>query len=404
MQALPPRIVTLVLVDADGVVLGALAPFEVATPWWMDMAPVVDALLIRDGIRAVVLRLLAAERPTAHGGAVTYLAQVDPQTPRPPLVPWAGALPEHALRHAYARVGGPHADLAWASEVLEARGTALSGTAQQVRTWNLSSLWRLPTTLGSVWLKVVPPFFAHEADVLAALVDAPVPRLLGKQGCRILLAQVDGNDMYDATLPQCMAMIDLLVELQSAWLGRAQELLDLRVPDWRGPAMTRAVGELVERRTQEFAPEEREVLARFVAGLPTRFAAIAACGIPDGLVHGDFHPGNFRGSGLTLTLLDWADSGVGHPLLDQPAFLDRMPATGVEAARTHWATAWRRALPQADVERAAELLAPIASARQALIYQRFLDAIEDAERPYHEADVAAWLLRTIEKLRIEAAG
>ena len=231
MDAPPPRVVTLVLVDADGVVFGALAPFEAATPWWMDMAPVLDAVLTRDGIRAVVLRLLAAERPTAHGGAVTYLAQIDSQTPCPPVVPWARALPEHPLRHAYARVGGPRADLAWAGAVLEARGAAPSGQPQQIRTWNLSSLWRLPTTSGPVWLKVVPPFFAHEADVLAALIDAPVPRLLGKQGCRILLAQVEGNDLYDATLPQCLAMIDLLVDLQSAWLGRAQELLRLRLPE-----------------------------------------------------------------------------------------------------------------------------------------------------------------------------
>jgi len=81
-----------------------------------------------------------------------------------------------------------------------------------------------------------------------------------------------------------------------------------------------------------------------------------------------------------------------------------MPKTGVEQALRHWAAAWRRAVAQADADRAAALLAPIAGARQALIYQRFLDNIEDAERPYHRADVGAWLLRTIETLRIEERG
>jgi hypothetical protein len=36
----------------------------------------------------------------------------------------------------------------------------------------------------------------------------------------------------------------------------------------------------------------------------------------------------------------------------------------------------------------------VAAARQALIYQHFLDHIEPTERRYHEADVPDWLFRT----------
>ena len=43
---------------------------------------------------------------------------------------------------------------------------------------------------------------------------------------------------------------------------------------------------------------------------------------------------------------------------------------------------------------AGRLIGPVAAARQALIYQHFLDHIEPAERRYHEADVPDWLLRT----------
>ena len=39
-------------------------------------------------------------------------------------------------------------------------------------------------------------------------------------------------------------------------------------------------------------------------------------------------------------------------------------------------------------------MAPVAAARQALIYQHFLDHIEPAERRYHQADVPDWLART----------
>lgn len=401
MDTPPPRIVTLVLADTGGAVLGSLPPFEAETPWWMDIAPVVRAVLARDGVRVTVLRLLKSERPFP-GGAVTYLAQLDAGS-RPPVVrPWKGALPDHPKRHPYARIGGPQADLAWAGTVLAARGAALTDEPQQIRSWNLSSIWRLPSSLGPVWLKVVPPFFAHEGAMLAALVHAPVPRLLGHEGGRMLLADIEGDDLHDAPLPQCLQMIGLLVDLQKPWLKRADELASLGLPDWRGPAFTTAIAALVERRRSELEPAEQVLLDEFVSTLPARFAALAACGIADGLVHGDFHPGNVRGNAQRLTLLDWGDSGIGHPLLDQPAFLDRVPTAGVASAQAHWAALWRQAMPHADVERAAALLAPIAGARQALIYQRFLDAIEDAEHPYHRADVVLWLRRSADRLRADA--
>jgi aminoglycoside phosphotransferase (APT) family kinase protein len=126
---------------------------------------------------------------------------------------------------------------------------------------------------------------------------------------------------------------------------------------------------------------------------------LAACGLPDTLVHGDFHPGNFRGDGRILTLLDWGDSGVGHPLLDQPAFLDRVASDTVTAVGEHWLRQWRSGVPGSDPARASVLLAPVAAARQSVIYRRFLDRIDPAELPYHCADPAEWLRRTAAHVR-----
>ncbi len=48
---------------------------------------------------------------------------------------------------------------------------------------------------------------------------------------------------------------------------------------------------------------------------------------------------------------------------------------------------WRDEVPDSDPERAAELIAPVALMRQAIIYRRFLDGIEETERVYHRDDV-----------------
>jgi Phosphotransferase enzyme family len=394
-----------VLVERDGTVLGRLPPFVAETPWWMDVDPVVRAVRARFDQEATILRLLDSERPSAHGGAVTYLAEVDRgrlgAVAAAALEPWQGVLTDHPLRQSWARPGGPAADLTWATSVLGDRGAAMTGPPEQMRSWNLSSLWRLPTADGAAWLKVVPPFFAHEGAILQRLEGAPVPRVLGHDGARVILAGIDGEDQYDAALPALHAMVDILVGIQRAWLGRADELLGMGLPDWRGPALIGAIAALVDRAGSRVPAADQATLARFVDGLADRFARVAEYGLDDGIVHGDAHPGNVRGVGLDLVLLDWGDCCVGHPLLDMPAFLDRIPRADVAPVRDRWLRRWRAFVPDSDPAQAAALLAPVAAARQAVIYQGFLDGIEPSEHPYHQADVPDWLGRTAAIVRAE---
>ena len=364
MSSIPPRKALLVLTLRDGRVLGQLPPIDVATPWWQDARPIVEAARETFGLEVVILRLLSADLTRPPGGHVTYLAEVAeplPEAARERLVRWAEPLVDDPLRLRWAVPGGPDADLHWASGVLRALGLERVGPAEQVRTWNLSSIWRLPIRGGSAWLKVVPPFFAHEGDILRLLQGGPVPRVLGHSRDRILLADIPGADRYGAGLSELLEMVSRLVGLQAGWIGRTDELLEIGLPDWRGPALTLALATLVERRGAELPPHGRRALETFVADLPRRFAAIEACGIPDTIVHGDFHPGNVRGEG-SLVLLDWGDCGVGQPMLDMSAFLDRVPLDAVDRVRVQWMAAWRTAVPGSDPARAATLLAPVAGA------------------------------------------
>jgi hypothetical protein len=58
-------------------------------------------------------------------------------------------------------------------------------------------------------------------------------------------------------------------------------------------------------------------------------AALIECGVPDTLVHGDFHPGNVAGRRPdSYVILDWGDSFVGHPLIDELAFVERLSPSG----------------------------------------------------------------------------
>jgi hypothetical protein len=402
-----PRRVRLVLCSRDGEPLGTLPEFEVETPWWPDVEPIVEIARRRFSSDIVVLRLLSADSsPPGMGGAVTYLAQLVGEPPRDGVLGGvsAGAAGEdHALRADWARPGGVAATVAWADEALASIGRPRTERFVQVRSWNLSSILRLPTSSGDVWCKSVPPFFAHEGAILALVgADDPslVPTLLAAdaKSRTVLLDDVPGEDQYDTSEPWLIEMVQRLVRLQARWSGRVGDLRAAGLPDWRAGSLPDVIGTVAGRSDVrvQLTAEERVALDALVADLPRRLALLSECGMPETLVHGDFHPGNWRLGDDAFVLLDWGDSGIGHPMLDLAAFLPRVPDEVRERILATWLDAWNTELPSADPLRASELVAPIAALRQALIYQGFLDGIEPDERRYHDADVADWLRRAIE--------
>ncbi|ANJ26545.1 phosphotransferase family protein [Agromyces aureus] len=401
------REVELVLCLPTGEVLGTTARFSAEQPWTMLASEVVTAARASLGLEVIVLRLLeVVRRADGVPDLVRYLAEVD-AVPQIGLTDAAARVAASVpLRMPWAEPGGPTRALRWAAHELAERGVALTAPAQQVRTWNLSSVWRLPTGRGDVWLKQVPPFFAHEGGIIERLGRRerlgrdephrrhPVPHVIARDDGLVLLADIPGDDLHDgSTVEQQRAMIDLLVGIQFDQAGAVDDLLALGLPDWRMPALAAPATHALETAADRLEPALRESVRALVDGLDVRAARVVACGLPDTLVHGDFAPGNVRGRGLDLTLLDWGDSGVGHPLLDAAAFTDRVDAGHAELARRHWTDAWATAVPGSDPARAALLLAPVAALRQAVIYQGFLDRIEPDERVYHRDDPATWLAR-----------
>jgi Ser/Thr protein kinase RdoA (MazF antagonist) len=190
-------------------------------------------------------------------------------------------------------------------------------------------------------------------------------------------------------------MVELLTDLQERCLGRTDELLALGVPDRRLPVMRPRIEAVVEAHAAGLDAAERVALERLVAGLPTRMARIESCGVPDTLVHGDFHPGNVGGPVDDYVILDWGDSFVGNPLIDELAFTRPLGPADAAAARGWFLEAWRRIAPAADAERAAGLLRPVLPLLAAVMYADFCAAIEPDERVYHRSDVDSMLRQAV---------
>jgi hypothetical protein len=384
------RSATVVLVQ-DAQVLGALPPVQLELPWWPEVHEVVAAVREHYGIDVTVLRLLRAVSDRISGGAVTYLAETDSR-PDVPLDPFAGdPLPDEPLRQLWARPGGPAQLLGWADDRLAVHDLPRTGRAQQMRSWNLSAIWRIPTGAGPVWFKVVPEFFAHEGAVIDWIGPPVAPALVGGDWGRVLLADVAGADNHDTRGAALRPMVELLTGLQQRSLGRLDELIAVGVPDRRLAGMVQRVAAVVAEQSTALSSAQRGRLDRLVSDLPSRLAAIRACGVPDGLVHGDFHPGNVRSSLDRHVILDWGDSFVGHPLIDELAFTERLPPEDQSTARGWFVTAWKGIVPGSEPERAADLLSPVLPLLAAVMYADFCANIEPDERIYHASDVTRML-------------
>jgi Phosphotransferase enzyme family len=381
------RTVTAVVTHGDACV-GVVGPFPVDIPWWAEVEPVVTHLEELLAVPVVVLRLLnVAGSDGARDGHVTYHVEA---LQLPANVSTCDFFDDdHPLRLPWAQASGIQELLAWASQHVD-----LTGRPVQRKTWNLSALFRLPTTDGPVWLKAIPPFAAAEPVAIAALaaVDPDlVPAVLASSPGRLLLADVPGRDCWDAG-PEVAA--DMMRRLATAQARIVQP--PRGIPDRRPQVLAAAVVTLLDGPVGgTLSPEE----LRATRSLRGRWEMLADCGLPDTVVHGDFHPGNWRGGQSCCTVLDFADAHLGNPVLDGLRAIEYLPVESRQAARDAWVAAWTAVAPRSRPAEALRIAEPLAHLAYAVRYQEFLDNIETSEHVYHLGDPAAAIRHALVNIR-----
>ncbi|MFG1925603.1 aminoglycoside phosphotransferase family protein [Cryptosporangium sp. NPDC048952] len=277
----------------------------------------------------------------------------------------------------------------------------MTGRPVQHKTWNLAALWRLPVVGGFAWLKATPPFAADEAAAIGMLGSGLAPRVLASAPGRVILAEVPGEDLWAATDDQVTSMLGRFVVAQamiardasrgadadSGGVGSGRQGLGADLRDRRPRVLVVEVERLLDRLAGGELGAEEVARAR---GLNERWGALAECGLPDTFVHGDFHPGNWRGApGEPPVVLDFADAYWGNPVQDGLRAIDYLPASRRDTARRAWISAWEEAAPGSRPDEALRLAEPLAHLAYAVRYQEFLDNIEESERIYHDGDPEA---------------
>ncbi|WP_308250387.1 phosphotransferase [Sphaerisporangium fuscum] len=416
------------VVTLDGERLGTVGPFPVQSPHWAQVEPVVSRIEALLDVPVMVLRLLGVEGGEGgRDGRVTYhveastrpdpallAAAVHGSGRSPESIPGSAStgLPDAALqgpaarRAAWATAGGLREAFAWAEAELRAAGRPPAGRVQQVKTWNLAGLFRLPTSTGVAWLKTTPPFAVCEAVVIEAFGRADpglVPAVIAADPAhgRVLLEEIPGVDCWGASEEVIAVAVSRTATAQAALAGGAAVP---GVPERTPRVLIGQVEELLDGETAgDLSHEELSRARRLAERLPELVTELEGCGLPNTLVHGDFHPGNWRSDGRDTVVLDFADAFHGNPVADGLRPRDFLPDHKWARARQVWVETWSRLVPGSDPARALEIAAPLVHLMYAVRYQEFLDGIERSERVYHEGDPATEVRAALDAWAVPAS-
>jgi Phosphotransferase enzyme family len=291
----------------------------------------------------------------------------------------------------------------WLRTVAKESGCEPTGQVEQFRTWSISSVLRVPTTCGMVYFKASAdmPLFVNEALVtraLSSMFPEFVPAPLAIDAGRDWLALPDFGEAvsWDASLDVKIVIFRRFAQLQMASVEHVDRLLEAGCIDRRLDWLAREqkewfTGPLARRL---LSANEFSQLQSCSAWLPTLCADLASFGIPDALLHGDFHLGNAARNEHGYVFFDWTDAAVSHPFLDMISIVLEDDVGAAQAARAAYLAEWAAICDPESVQSAWDLAVVLMAANHAISYLSLSSNIDSPRHDMAEVGVC-WLRRLL---------
>jgi hypothetical protein len=303
----------------------------------------------------------------------------------------------------------------WLRQRADEAGYTLTGPVEQAHARLWSCMLTAPTDRGPLYFKAVEPTFAFEAPLTEALarrwpahlppvvaIDAARGWLLTAHGGQVVRDLVRGKDAivhWGRLLAQFAQM-----QIQSA--GEVDRLIAFGVPDRRLARMPRLYQEIVADRETLLVGRpgglSEEDWARAQALLPVveaLCADLADCGLPAGLHHDDFGPGNaLLAPNGDYIFFDWSDCAITMPLcslfipLRWARYVLDYDGASLGRMRDAYLKPWRALVASDRLARAAPLALRLAKLQRALTWRTWVRAT-GPERAWDYADSAPYFLR-----------
>ena len=381
-----------------------------------ELEAVRDAFEQLVGVRVAILRYLArsVDRESKRLDVVYALEPLEAAWDAPPGAAWLdrsaltdelrNLAPERshvpAERAPWAQEGWFAEASAWIESSLRALGRAPAGPFEQVRTWPLSAVLRVPTEDGRVYFKATStsPLFVDEGRVmqgLARLFPPSVPKPLAVDSARrwMLLDDMGASIGWGAPVEEREAVLGVFASMQVVSSGDLEALLAMGCIDRRPAWLARETSELIGDDECLAGLEEHEV-ARLRSLEPTLVELchrLADGPVPDALVHGDLHLDNVARVRGSYVFFDWSDACVAHPFLDLIDVHREEDQAVRERLRDAYLSIWSDYGSPEQLLALWRIAAPLASLNQAVSYRHIAASVERGSTPQLDWALPYWL-------------
>jgi hypothetical protein len=263
-------------------------------------------------------------------------------------------------------------------EWLASHGVEPNGALETVHERPWSTVLRVPTADGDLFLKQEQPVQEYEVELTVALAERwpdRAPEVVAADTGRHWLLLRDGGtrvaDSRDfAAFERALALYG---ELQVGEAAYVDELLAMGLRDLRLPVVVDLYEPFFER-DHGLEPDEVQQLRALAPRYHELCAELASLGLPASLQHDDLHEWNIFVRGDRVAIYDWGDSSVGFPLWSwlKPSQALEEP----EPARAAYIESWKAFASEHELRRALELAIPTGMFPYCLQIRRQYDATQ----------------------------
>jgi Phosphotransferase enzyme family len=318
------------------------------------------------------------------------------------LVPEQAPVP--AKRAPWAQEGWLDDATEWIESTLDGLGRTPTGPVEQVRTWPLSAVLRVPTSEGHVYFKATStmPLFVDEGALMRGLAqvfrrEVPEPLAIDSLRRWMLLDDVGPALGWDAPVEERESVLGVFAFMQVASVGDPDALLALGCIDRRPAWLARELSELIgdEESLAGLEEHERTRLRSLEPLLVELCGRLADRPVPDALVHGDLHLDNVARVRGSYVFFDWSDACVAHPFLDLIDVHREEDRVIRERLRDAYLSVWADYASPEELLELWEISAPLASLNQAVSYRHIFAGIERGSTQNLEWALPHWLRQVL---------
>ncbi|MCA0455194.1 MAG: aminoglycoside phosphotransferase family protein [Chloroflexi bacterium] len=279
---------------------------------------------------------------------------------------------------------------AWMRDTLLAQGYTLSGEPEPFKHGPISSLLWVDTTGGEIYFKVaiVLPLFGNEPLLSAALgrlFPQYIPAPLAIDAERRWMLTANLGTVISGTNPPVellKTVMQVYARLQIQSADYLDVLFEAGCLDRRLPVLEGQIDGLLadEATYAELNAAERAAWQASGNTLKGLCRKLADYGIPDTLVHGDFHAGNIAYDGERISYFDWTDACIAHPFFDVVVFITFDAGEHGDALRDAYLAEWTAYAPMERLREIYGLAKILGALHQAVSYQGIVNGMDPSQR------------------------